>query len=553
MYTYPFITNKFFYSFVPGDRVDSVIFTPSSGQLSFPDRIRNVGTTGTPEYLMTMHGMFWHFPANFSSGHYNGIRPRSAYLKVIGDFTRWNGRLVFGCDDSAQKGFLNKRKAKGGIEGPGQSNSNLWFTSEGKIDSLGPATASGAVWFYESVNTGDISETYLFAGWSKRCAWILNEGNQMASFNFETGIPGEERWENIKKVNLKEGEGAYVDFDESQSGEWIRVESDAKTDVTVIFNYTGKDSRGSKPAEIFDGLADVTLRNVEGGLLYGLGNDRRALGIAAIQTNEGEEISDNYYELDENLRLQKKDDPETLQFIRDKFSIPSNAVSIDEASVLVVDDKGRRWRLPKGKDEYDLLNESARLRICREVSTERDLFSCHGTFYELPAENADGFARIRPVASHHYRITDYASYRGMLIMTGVDPGYKRNNKHIIRSQDGQFCVWAGVIDDLWSLGKPSGKGGPWKNTRVKAFTPSDPYLIGFYVSKKLTLSHSCNHPVKFIIETDPSGEGPWIRYMEVVVPAHQIFTFKFPENFQARWIRFSTDQDCMATTWLEYD
>ena len=61
-------------------------------------------------------------------------------MKVIGDFARWNDELVFGCDDSAQKEFLNKRKAKGNIEGPGQSNSNLWFTSLTKPDELGPAT-----------------------------------------------------------------------------------------------------------------------------------------------------------------------------------------------------------------------------------------------------------------------------------------------------------------------------------------------------------------------------------------------------------------------------
>lgn len=61
------------------------------------------------------------------------------------------------------------------------------------------------------------------------------------------------------------------------------------------------------------------------------------------------------------------------------------------------------------------------LRICREVATERDLFSCMGTFYELPAENADGYAKIRPVSTHNYRINDYASYRGMLVLTGVTP------------------------------------------------------------------------------------------------------------------------------------
>lgn len=84
-------------------------------------RIRDVGTPEKPEYLMTMHGMFWHFPETFSIKNSTGIRPRSAYLKVIGDFTRWNDQLIFGCDDSAQKEFLNKRKVKGNIEGPTRS------------------------------------------------------------------------------------------------------------------------------------------------------------------------------------------------------------------------------------------------------------------------------------------------------------------------------------------------------------------------------------------------------------------------------------------------
>ncbi len=32
-------------------------------------RIRNVGTKQNPDYLMTMHGMFWHFPGTFSSSN----------------------------------------------------------------------------------------------------------------------------------------------------------------------------------------------------------------------------------------------------------------------------------------------------------------------------------------------------------------------------------------------------------------------------------------------------------------------------------------------------
>src|SRR5690606_39356188 len=80
-------------------------------------RIRNIGTDNAPDYLMTMHGLFWRFPGTFSATNAAGIRPRSAYLKVVGDFTRWQDGLVFGTDDSAEKEFLNKRRIKGGIEG----------------------------------------------------------------------------------------------------------------------------------------------------------------------------------------------------------------------------------------------------------------------------------------------------------------------------------------------------------------------------------------------------------------------------------------------------
>ncbi len=135
-----------------------------------------------------------------------GIRPRSAYLKVIGDFTRWNDQLVFGCDDSANKEFLNKRKVKGNMEGPGQSNSNLWFTSPEKPDLLGPTTAEGAVWLSEEVNAGAASEPFLFAGWDVRSAWIKNEGKQPLSFTFEVDEKGNNEWKNLKSISVPAGQ-----------------------------------------------------------------------------------------------------------------------------------------------------------------------------------------------------------------------------------------------------------------------------------------------------------------------------------------------------------
>ena len=175
-----------------------------------------------------------------------------------------------------------------------------------------------------------------------------------------------------------------------------------------------------------------------------------------------------------------------------------------------------------------------------------------GTFYELPAENADGYAKIRPIATHPYRIHDYASYRGMIVLTGVDPKRGTYNEHVVVSDDGKAAVWVGVIDDLWQLGKPTGQGGPWKDTQVKAGEPSDPYLIGFYDRKTLSISHHSPTDVTFTIEADPTGCGDWMEYKTQKVAAGDTWTYEFPQGFQARWIRFTTDTDTETTTWLVY-
>ncbi len=514
-------------------------------------RIRDVGTKDDPVYLMTMHGMFWHFPGTFTAKNSAGIRPHSAYLKVIGDFARWNGQLIFGCDDSAQREFLNKRKHKGGIQGPGQSNSNLWFTSPEKPGQLGPSTASGAVWLSEKIAGGEVSEPMLFAGWDKRSAWINNQGKDDVIFIFEVDKTGNQRWETLKTLTVKARNTVNLEFNAKEYGEWIRIKAGSATTATITFNYTGKDNRTTSPSLIFKGLAKITKKESIGGLLYGLGEDRGALGVSAVKFNNGKITETGYYELDAQLNLLKKEDPVTNAFIREKFAIPENVIDIEESSVLVIDDKGRRWRLPLGASEYDQLTNSAQLRICREVATERDLFHATGTFYELPAENADGFAKIRPVSSHNFRIHDYASFRGLLVMTGIDP--KANAEpHIVISDDGKAAAWLGVIDDLWQLGKPVGHGGPWKNDTVKAEEPSDPYLIGFYDKRTLEISHDAREPVTFLIEAEPIGHGPWMVYKTVTVNPDRKFTYQFPESFQARWIRFKTDKNCVATAWLEY-
>lgn len=516
-------------------------------------RIRNVGTESNPDYLMTMHGLFWRFPENFTAQTSAGIRPRSAYLKVIGDFTRWNDQLVFGCDDSAQKEFLNKRKAKGGIEGPGQSNSNLWFTSLTKPDELGPATAEGAVWAGEQVKAGEYSEPFLFTGWDKKCAWIRNEGKQNTSFVFEVDTKGNGEWKTLRSVQVPAGKSAYITFDKNEKGEWIRVKAENDTRTTISFNYTSEDNRKTRPASMFNGLARKDGSSYIGGILYGLGDNRRALGLVANEYKDGRMTEGGYYEMGEEFKLVKKEDSKTAGFIKSKFAIPQSVITMEEGSILIIDDAGRRWRLPLGTDEYRRPTDNGQLRICREVATERDLFSCMGTFYELPAENADGYAKIRPVATHPFFINDYASYRGMLVMTGVTPEDAEDNPHVVVSEDGKAAVWVGTIDDLWEMGKPVGQGGPWKETKVKANVPSDPYLIAFYDKKTLTLKQESDKVVKLTVEVDPTGNGDWMVYETYQMEPGKEKKVVLPDELQARWIRFVSDADTQATAWLVYE
>ena len=506
-------------------------------------RIRNVGGD-TPEYLMTMHGMFWHFPETFSRANTAGIRPRSSYLKIVGDFTRWHDRLVFGCDDAARNEFLNRRKAKGGVGGPGQSNSNLWFTSVDTPDLLGPANASGYVWLRDNVGAGECSEPFLFEGWKRRCAWISNDSDSDLTFRFEVDEQGNGEWRELLTTRLEAASSAFVPFGKDDPGVWIRVVADAPARTSVAFVYADDFAEGDE--DIFKGLAGISEEKYAGGIVCSMGSDSRRMGMV---------VNDSLYELDgDDLSFPKVDDEGLRKHIAGKFAInvADNGIKLDGESVLVVDDQGRRWRLPLGDSAFDSTLSDGSARICREVVTERDLLNCHGTFYELPAENADGFAKIKPISSHNLRINDFCSYRGMLLMTGLTCR-ARSNPRVIRTDDGKAGVWAGTIDDLWKLGKPVGHGGPWKDSRVEAGVPSDPYLINGYDSKTLNLSLSAAGEVNVKIEVDPTGDGEWFEYSTVTLKSGSGWTELFPRSFSGRWIRFTADRDCTATALLDYE
>jgi hypothetical protein len=68
----------------------------------------------------------------------------------------------------------------------------------------------------------------------------------------------------------------------------------------------------------------------------------------------------------------------------------------------------------------------------------------------------------------------------------------------------------------------------------------------------LKISHKSNQTVTFKIEIEPIGHGPWMLFKEVDVKPNETFEYTFAPDFQARWIRFSANKNCEASTWLTY-
>ncbi len=56
--------------------------------------------------------------------------------------------------------------------------------------------------------------------------------------------------------------------------------------------------------------------------------------------------------------------------------------------------------------------------ICREVVTERDLLYVGGVFYELPADNAGGFAQLRPIALADEPVRSIEARLGLVFVNG---------------------------------------------------------------------------------------------------------------------------------------
>ncbi len=502
-------------------------------------RIRQVGDG---DYVMTMHGMFWQFPGDFTAASAKAPVPLSSYLKVVGDFCEWQGKIVLGCDDTAKSEFLNKRKAKGEIRAP-QSQSNLWFIDRAQLGKLGPAIGRGAVWMSENVAAGTVSDPFGVAGWDRRGLHLRNGGSSAVKIIVEAANAAGRDWTKLAEVKVERGGYAWMELKPADGQGWVRLRSErALTNVTAMFSFSNNDTRTDEGADIFDGLAAAGASGAFDGTVRARPENKRDLYFLL---RDGA-----VYSLDAALKLTRVESAESAEFERKSAAIPAGVLGADAASVIFTDDSGKRWRLPRGSAAYD--KDTMPSRVCREVATERDLFNAYGTFFELPAENAGGFIKARAVSTHNRRISDYCSYRGILVMSGVS-AEAAAGEHIVRSDDGKSALWVGAVDDIWKAGKPRGTGGPWSDTSVEAGKPSDPYLATGYDRKRVTLSHGGGEPVTMSVQADITGTGEWATVKDIVVPVGKPVEHTFPDAFTTYWFRVIADKSVTASAQFTYE
>lgn len=233
------------------------------------------------------------------------------------------------------------------------------------------------------------------------------------------------------------------------------------------------------------------------------------------------------------------------------------ATGWDEASVILevyADGEWSRYRLPKASHTFDGTSTTEWMRI-REVETERALMDVHGMFYEMPYHSYTGkMWGLRPIATHLRVVPDFASWRGMLVLGGnqaTPMWFGKSDRNLAAGQP-QANLWFGKTDDLWQFGKPAGWGGPWRDEQVEARAASDPYLMTGFDKKVVHLRHDADEEVTFILEVDFLGDGSWVVYDEIIVPAEGYLHHEFPSGFSAHWVRVRVDTSASVTAYFVY-
>ncbi len=368
-----------------------------------------------------------------------------------------------------------------------------------------------------------------------------------ATFTLEIDREGNGRWTPYKTITIPAAGYAYHLLPPGFRAAWIRVKADRDCRATAYFHCTSPRTAREGEDGLFRSLAKAGSPAPRvAGLIRPAAHNTRLQFVAQTVAADGNVADAGYWEVDETMTFHRAAKDRTTE-VR-KICAVKRDFAVDDASAIMTW-KGRRYRLPKGDAAFDKPFAWGWPRGIREVQSERYLANIHGTLYEMPRDT--GVPDIKPVCTHNRRIVDFCSWRGLLVISGTRADAKADGNHFA-SEGGAVGLWFGAVDDLWKLGKPVGRGGPWLKTAVKPGVPSDPYLMTGYDEKRVELSHDAPQAVAFTLEVDFDHAG-WHTYATIAVPAGETVIHRFPAGYSAHWVRVTANRACKATAQFIYE
>jgi hypothetical protein len=504
-------------------------------------------------YLMHMHGLFYDFPRTFSASNFAGLRPISSYYKMPTDYcTFFDGRIVMGRADASR--FDNPLALK--------DQSNLWFGTMEDIENWGAPSGHGAVWMNEAVAGEQLSEPFFINGFPQRTLHLKNSGATPLSLEIQTS-QGTPTWTADRIITVPSS-GYVHEILSDLDAQWVRFRALGSSSNLTAFFHMGSPYPHGTPASVrtdeFSALADIRdTRSISDGVIRVMNDARLPLEFASsLNSVSGEATVHRYHRIAGDMSLRDMNNAPAESALRSGAATSQTYQSdggltfttgADDSSAWIRQGSTQKFRLPKLDPLYEAPFAGGWARTAREAVTERQLLNLHGTFYEYPRDVSGGVRKMRALTTHGKRITDFTSWRGLLVMTGVLDDADASDT-LVKNDDGTAALWLGEIDQLWRMGEPRGTGGPWKNTPVAANGTSDPYLMYGYDRKELTFASSSD--TTLTVEVDFLANNTWSEYQTFTVTANIPVTHHFPAGFHAHWVRLKSSAATTATAQFIY-
>ena len=179
----------------------------------------------TERHLMDAFGIFYDLPNLVYGGRLMPPRPIATHLRIVPDFTHFNGYFVMGGDQTDHT--------------TGQPQSGLWWGSIDDLWGFGKAAGWGSLWREDEVVEGDVSDPFLMGGFDEKSVHLLSEPGEDVAVALEVDPTGDGDWRVVAEMQTGDtGYGSMV-FPEGFSAHWLRgrvVRGGSNVSLTIHYN-----------------------------------------------------------------------------------------------------------------------------------------------------------------------------------------------------------------------------------------------------------------------------------------------------------------------------